>query len=384
MCDRKPGGGIGELVADFASGTGNPYWRWYAEQCGAGPAGRSKRIASGAGPYIQFLHGARPAVAARPPTNLPSSVVFRGVGQAVLNTDLTHASNNVEIVFKSSPFGTHSHGYDANNSFLLYAYGERLLIPTGRRDQYGSAHHKNWMWETKSVNSVTFDGGQGQGKRTMAARGRIVGFATSRELDYVAGDATEAYEGRLELFHRHIAFVKPDLIVIYDRLAAPAPASFEWRLHAPVEMKVASQSEIEVVNGRAACRVSFLLPAGLTISQTDKFDVPPRPKIKLREWHLTAVADKPETRREFITVIRPYRAGGPVPAAAELGRVGEAWTVSAATPSGRARIALSDSPSAVRVRLFDSDGKATREFDSASAAVTPSPAIPPPEAPDPK
>lgn len=379
LCDRKPGGGIGELAADFASATGNPYWRWYAEQAGAGDGQSARRIASGVGPYIQFLRGARPAVAARPPTNLPSSVVFRGVGQAVLNTDLTHASNNVGLVFKSSPFGTHSHGYDANNSFLLHAYGERLLIPTGRRDQYGSAHHKNWMWETKSVNSITLDGGQGQGKRTMSARGRITGFATSPELDYVAGDAAEAYEGRLEAFDRHIAFVKPDLIVIYDRVAAPQPASFEWRLHAPVEMKVASQKEIDIVNGRAACRVSFLLPGGLAIAQTDKFDVPPRPKIQLREWHLTAVPGKPERQREFVTVIRPYRTGTPVPPAAELGRDGEAWTVSAATPSGRARITLSDSPDAVRVRLLGPDGKTVREFGSAAAAVIPAPAIPPPE-----
>ncbi|MBM4153644.1 MAG: DUF4962 domain-containing protein [Lentisphaerae bacterium] len=379
LCDRRPGDGIGELAADFASATGNPYWRWYAEQTGAGGRESSKRIASGVGPYIQFLRGARPPVAARRPTDLPSSVVFRGVGQAVLNTDLTHATNNVELVFKSSPFGTHSHGYDANNSFLLYAYGERLLIPTGRRDQYGSAHHRNWMWETKSVNSLTLDGGQGQGKRTLAARGRITGFATSPDLDYVAGDAAEAYEGRLDAFDRHIAFVKPDLIVVYDRVAAPKPASFEWRLHAPVEMKVASQKAIDVVNGPAACRVSFLLPGGLAVSQTDKFDVPPRPKIQLREWHLTAVPGKAATEREFVTVIRPYRTGTPVPAVAELGRDGEAWTVTAATPAGRARVTLSGGADAVRVRLQDRDGTTVREFASSSAAIVPAPAIPPPE-----
>ncbi len=379
LCDRKPGGGIGALVADFASSTGNPYWQWYAEQCGAGTAEMSKRIASGVGPYIQFLRGARPAVSAKPPADLPSSIVFRGIGQAVLNTDLTHATNNVELVFKSSPFGTHSHGYDANNSFLLYAFGERLLIPTGRRDQYGSAHHKNWMWETKSVNSITLDGGLGQGKRTMAARGRITGFATSPEMDYVAGDAAEAYEGRLQRFDRHIAFVKPDLIVIYDRLAAPAPASFEWRLHAPVEMKVTSQKEIDVVNGAASCRVSFLLPGGLTLAQTDKYDVPPRPKIKLTEWHLNASTPKTDARREFITVIRPHRTGTPAPDAAVLGRDGETWTVSATTPSGRARLVLSDGPDAMQVRLQGADGKTLREFRSGAAAVIPAPAIPPPE-----
>ena len=35
----------------------------------------------------------------------------------------------MQVVFKSSPMGTRSHGNAANNSFVLWAYGQRLLTP---------------------------------------------------------------------------------------------------------------------------------------------------------------------------------------------------------------------------------------------------------------
>ena len=288
-----------ELMSIFAVQARNPYWQWYVDAHG-GP------VQSGG--TIGFLRGSLPKVAAKEPTDLPTSRCFRGTGQAMLNTTLLDAKDNVQLMFKSSPFGTQSHGYDAQNSFLLYAYGERLLIRSGRRDIYGSTHHKNWMWHTKSVNSITVNG-QSQGRRTATALGRITAFHTSPTLDYVAGEAVEAYGGLLKRFQRQVLFVKPHLIVIVDRLEAPKPSTFEWRLHSPTKMIVNGQGDVRVTNGGAACDVAFIEPAGLALALTDKFDPPPRPRIKLVEWHLTAATPKPATEAKFVTLIRPHRAG---------------------------------------------------------------------------
>ncbi len=304
------GGGFGDLTAHrdsednvdlmrvFAAQAGNPYWQWYVDVHDKENRPRG---------YVDFIRGALPKVEAKPPTDLPDSRLFKGVGQAYLNTNLLDAKDNVEILFKSSPLGTQSHGYDANNSFLLYAFGERLLIRTGRRDSYGSAHHKEWMWHTKSVNNITVDG-EGQGKRSAAAIGEITGFHTSELIDYVEGEAGQAYEGKLDRFTRRILFLKPDAIVIYDVVTSPVPSSFEWRLHASTEMAIDDQ-QVRVVTGNAACDVDFLWPKGMTLTQTDKFDTPPRPRIKLVEYHLTATPEQKSTSQAFVTVIRPYRAG---------------------------------------------------------------------------
>lgn len=338
------GGGFGDLNAGrrsshsrdlmylFAAAARNPYWQWYAEQHGPLPVQAS---------YRDLLRGLLPAVPAKAPDDLPVSRCFDGVGQAMLNTTLLKAENNVAVLFKSSPFGTQSHGYDANNSFLLYAFGERLLIRSGKRDSYGSDHHKNWMWETKSVNSVTVNG-NGQGKRTAKARGEITSFSTSKDIDIVAGEAGTAYGDALDGFSRQIVFVKPDLVVIYDRLTAPKPSTFTWHLHAPVPFKEAGDQAWTVTKGNAACRIDVLEPTDLDLAITDQFDVPPRPRVKLTEWHLNASAKTPASSQECITVIRPYRKGQSPIALPEMRKTEKGFELKAQTSVGQVKIELGE------------------------------------------
>ncbi|NLX23675.1 MAG: DUF4962 domain-containing protein [Phycisphaerae bacterium] len=302
------GGGFGDLtgrlespgnvplMSIFAAQAANPHWQWYVQ---------AHKPSSPAGGYVGFLRGALPEIPAQPPTDLPTSRCFRGIGQAVFNTNLLDAAHNVSFLFKSSPFGTQSHGYDANNAFLLSAFGKPLFISSGWRDIYGSEHHTNWMWHTKSTNCITVNG-QTQGKRTAAARGEILDFSTGEHFDYVVGEAGSAYGDLLERFTRRVLFAKPDLIVIHDQLVAREPATFEWRLHAPNEMHIDGR-QVLAHNGPARCHVDFLYPADLVITQTDQFDPPPRPRVKLTEYHLTAATPAPARTAEFITVLRPYQ-----------------------------------------------------------------------------
>ena len=339
------GGGFGDLTAHlvsaqnrgvmalFAAMAQNPYWQWYVEAHGEQPSEPG---------YVGFVRGALPRVAAKRPVDLPTSRCFRGTGQAALNTNLEDARNNVEVIFKSSPFGSHSHGYEAQNSFLLYAFGERLLIRTGRRDIHGSEHHRQWMHHTKSVNCITVNG-EGQLPNVSDAQGEILDFHTSEHLDYVSGEASRAYAGKLERFTRRILFVKPDAVLIFDTLCAPEPAQFEWRLHAPVEMDVRNQRDIRVVNGAAACRVSFLWPDGLALSQTDRFEPPPRPRIKLIEYHLTAVPSEPSRDQTFVTLLRPHRAGAAPSGEAQLETVDGGYAVTVPLTEGRAVVLLQPS-----------------------------------------
>ncbi|MDP6038754.1 MAG: DUF4962 domain-containing protein, partial [Candidatus Latescibacteria bacterium] len=187
------------LVSIFAAQAQNPHWQWYVDAHG------NRRPQRG---YVGFIRGALGNPEPKSPEDLPSSRLFAGVGQAMLNSNLADANDNVQIIFKSSPFGTQSHGYESQNSFLIYAFGERLFIRTGRRDSYGSDHHKNWMWETRSVNNITVNG-KGQGKRLASAVGKIVNFETTEHFDWVVGEAGEAYDEDVGRFTRAILFVKP-------------------------------------------------------------------------------------------------------------------------------------------------------------------------------
>ena len=140
---------------ELAVQAGNRHWQWYVEQLG-GPLST--------GGYIGFIRGQLPKVTAKAPDDLPASRLFEGTGQAYLNSQIKDATQSVQVVLKASPFGTQSHGYESNNSFLLWAYGKRLLIYSGYRDIYGSEHHTNWMWTTRSTNCITVNG-KGQKKQ---------------------------------------------------------------------------------------------------------------------------------------------------------------------------------------------------------------------------
>jgi len=325
---RKPEDNVG-LVSILAAQAQNPYWQAYVERLG-GP--------SQTGGYVGFVRGSLPSVPTKPLADLVSSRLFEGTGLALLHTDLTDARKDVQIEFKSSPFGSQSHGYESQNAFLLYAYGEPLLIRTGQRDSYGSNHHKNWMWSTRSVNSITVNG-QSQLPRSANAVGEITKFQTSEEYDYVVGDASKAYpEGLVKRFVRHILFIKPELVVVLDDLETPEPATFEYWLHAVSEMRLGGQHDIEVSQGNAGCKINFLAPSGLKVSQTDQFDPPPRPRIKLTQYHLTAATTEPVDRLQFVTLIWPYRTGSEVAGTAQLEKTAAGYAISADLAQGKAII----------------------------------------------
>ncbi len=369
MPPGKVGGGFGDLCAprrsrqfvplmtQLAAQSGNGHWQWWVEQNG-GPVA--------AGGYIGFLRGALPDVEPTAPDDLPSSRLFRGTGQAYLNTSIVDANESVQVNFKSSPFGTQSHGYEANNSFLLWAYGQRLLVRSGYRDSWGSDHHRNWMWSTRSVNNITV-GGRGQLTHSAATRGRIVDFRTTPHIDAVVGEAGEAYRTKVEIdpddllldrFTRTVLFVKPDLIVIYDQLAAREPSSFEYWLHATEPFDDAEPADIRLRVGEVGCRIGLLAPGNLSLTQTDQYDPNPRPRVKLREWHLTAATSDKRRTVEFVAVYRPYRIEGAEPEMPKLERSEGGYALRTAVADGTAVVLLPVSEAAiVEAHGLTTDGK---------------------------
>jgi hypothetical protein len=286
------------LMSQLAAQAGNGHWQWYVEQMG-GP--------SEAGGYVGFIRGALAKVEPKAPDDLPASKLFTGIGQAYLNTTLTSAEQDVQVIFKSSQMGTQSHGSEANNSFALWAYGQRLLIRTGHYYSYGGPHHRDWMWSTRSANNITVNG-KGQVKRSAKTQGQIIAFKTTPAMDIVVGEAGSAYETPLERFTRAIIFVKPELIVVYDRLEAKEPSTYEYWLHAVNKIDAENQHRVQVKNGDVVCDIDFLTPGSLSFEQTDQYDPNPGPQITLREWHLTARTAEKRQKTEFVTVYWPHRA----------------------------------------------------------------------------
>jgi len=304
LSNRTPSEGWGGFMEYFLrSMSGHERsrtWRWWCERWGM----------TGEGGILGFLYETNlgPLPEPKPPVDFPPSKVFRGTGVASLHVTLLDSRDDVHVLFKSSPFGTQSHGHNSQNSFQLNAYGEALLPACVYRDLHGSKFHTGWCHETVSQNAVLVDG-RGQVKYRAAPDGRIVDARLSPAWDYVQGDATDAYGGRLVRYRRHILFAKPDFVVLYDDLSAKDPAAFQFMLHAHQAFEIDEKDARLSVNlPKAGATVRYLSPAPLAFRQWDGYD--PRPTREFPNmWHVEASTRDKRAELGMLTVIVPYRSG---------------------------------------------------------------------------
>lgn len=304
---NRPSKGWGGFIEYFqrasaarAEKTNAAHWRWWSQQW-------NMNEESG---ILGFLYAANMGAlpAAKAPTDLPQSKVFHGIGVASLHTNLLDARDDVHFLFKSSPFGSQSHGHQPQNSFMLNAYGEELLVANTFRDFHGSPFHYKYVHSTRAQNALLVNG-QGQVMHKAGPMGRIVAEQLSPNFDYIAGDAKAAYQGRLKRFVRHVAFAKPDVIVLFDDIEAARPAQLQWMLHAPQAFELDEKNAaLRLQRTQAGVRVQYLSPLPLTLRQTDGYD--PKPKKEFpNQWHVEAGTTEKTSRMAMLTVIVPHRAG---------------------------------------------------------------------------
>ncbi|MBL8232706.1 MAG: DUF4962 domain-containing protein [Bryobacterales bacterium] len=289
--------------------TKNPHWAWWAKQWNL-PEDVEE-------PVLSFLWSAMGRVTPQKPTSLPPSKVFRGTGIAVLNTTIESAAENVQVRFKSSPMGRWSHGHEPHNSFTLTAYGEPLLVNNVYRDIYGSPFHKDWVWSTRAQNAVLVNG-EGQKAHSADLGGAIRAAELRDGMDYVVGDATAAYEGKLQRAVRHVVFVKPDVIVIADELGAAQPSTYQFMLHgqAPFTLDEAKQ-RLVLEREKSGLVVDYVPESPLKFRQWTGYSPEPDKKYLLSinrpmipdQWHVEASTQSASRGSLMFTVLRPYRKG---------------------------------------------------------------------------
>jgi hypothetical protein len=183
-----------------------------------------------------------PAVPPTPPGELPTVHHFDDMDIVSARSDWSGEESLV--VFKCGPFIGHKavqqfsydpgggHVHPDANHFVLFGAGQWLLRDDGYRSKWTGQH-----------NTLLIDGrgqlGEGrqwfEGAVPLAAksRPRILKAASSATLDHIVGDATEAYPAALglECFHRHLLFLKPDVLVVADDIRLKEPKKLELRFH---------------------------------------------------------------------------------------------------------------------------------------------------------
>lgn len=186
---------------------------------------------------------------------------FRDVGWVAINKNMADFKEHIFLLMKSSPYGSLSHSHADQNAFVLFAFGQPLIINSGYYIGYGTQMHLNWRKQTKSANTILIDGlGQyagpdyeghhlarqasidiqnitaGENKvKQLSAKGEVVDVKRTKNAVEITADATAAYLPNvpyLRNYTRKIHWQADDTIVIEDRIILKQPGKVSVLLHA--------------------------------------------------------------------------------------------------------------------------------------------------------
>ena len=276
----------------------------------------------------------------REPKPDPGSVLFRDTGLVAAHTDRGRMDRNLNVAFRSSPFGSFNHMHSCQNAFNILYGGERLLANSGYYIAMADEHAKEWYRHTRGHNSVLIDG-QGQG-RGPEAFGWIPRYIAGDRITAWTGDASHAYGSTgLVRFRRHVAVLNPNVVILYDDLEANHDATWTWRLHAHGKLGWSSRaSRFTTRNTKGMAQLAFSASCPVTVELDDTHDPAPlnwggksyQGKTVDRfpnRWH-ASVETNPSSSARFLAVLTVDRKKPPEARQLDDGviRVGQ-WRIEA-------------------------------------------------------
>jgi hypothetical protein len=192
--------------------------------------------------------------------------------------------------------------------------------------------------------------------------GECLEFATKPEYDYVVGDATRAYHrSQLTRFVRHLVFLKPDVVVLYDVVETPAGRQPRWLLQTvrrpmlEARMLIARSGEQGVLpatgagarSERAEPRVSGELRVRRLLPEDAATAIHPAPGMVSSvatesgaSAYRTEVTAPAGAEHRFLHVMQITDAGAPGRVDSRWEREGEWLWVRLQTPAGERRVGL--------------------------------------------
>lgn len=271
------------LANIYAQRVPRPSYRQYARDWGPATANPAWVFAPLSAAFGSAAFGAPPAAPAAP---APNAAHFPSIGWTAMHSDLDNP-NRTSVYFLASPYGSFNHSQAAQNSFVVHSRGRRLAISSGYYDFYGSDHHNQWSRQSKSKNTITYDGGLGQPINAMSASGRTVAFSDGTDIDFVVGDAARAYGKGTRNATRTLAYLRPNVILVYDLLEANLPRRWEWNIHAKNQMLQYRPNAVGISNWPASLCIEMIAGPATQFSQNDRFSAEPDEKIAdyPAQWH---------------------------------------------------------------------------------------------------
>lgn len=182
--------------------------------------GRRDFSASSTLPYIASQDQIKTAAS----PELPPSRLFEKIGWAALRDDWSPTGTFLTFTASQSTAG-HNH-YDQNN--IVLNTGDEWLLTDPGYQVYTKGAAADFTLGTIGHNCLLVNG-TGQ---SIKGGGSILNHEFGAEVDYIAGDATASYEGRIGQWHRHVVLQRQRYILVVDDVLAIDPNdALELRFH---------------------------------------------------------------------------------------------------------------------------------------------------------
>jgi len=176
---------------------------------------------------------------------------------------------------------------------LWHIRGEEYFI----FNRFSAHNFQRIARDERIANYHPAEGGYGGGldlhghtESPLMQEGEIIAYETSPEFDYVAGDATNAWlPSEVEENYRQLVFIKPDVVVIYDRIKLGPKADRSYWLCATYSQPIPEGDHFSIKGGISSLYAKVLLPQNPSYksfpasSYKGLFD--PNPK-SLKQWVL--------------------------------------------------------------------------------------------------
>lgn len=218
-----------------------------------------------------------PAVRPTPPDGLPTLRHFADMDLVSMRSDWR--PDAALLVFHAGPGSGHrnmadpqrvamrgfgpGHAHPDINSFSIFARGQWLAVDPGYSHVKDTRDHSTVIVNGRGQAG---EGGAWLDYWAFQQRQPVPSIRLARSTpayDTVLGDAGGIYvdEARLRRFYRQVLFLKPDVFVIADDLAARGASRFEWLLHAPEgSLSLADDGAFEIARPGVRLRGLFLRP----------------------------------------------------------------------------------------------------------------------------
>jgi hypothetical protein len=186
-----------------------------------------------------------PAVKPLAPADAPASPTLRHFADlGIVSARNDWSGDESLVVFKCGPFigheairkftydpgGGHVHPDAAH--FVLFGCGEWLIRDDGYQAKQTGQHNTLLVDGRGQLGEgrMWFDGSQ---PLRLKAAPRIVSATSTPQIDEIVADAAEAYPADLGIkrFVRHLAFIKPNVLIVADDIELSGPRAMELRFH---------------------------------------------------------------------------------------------------------------------------------------------------------